>query len=196
MCQLKITSGNQVGFTLVELLVTLAVSGLLLTAVTQLFISSNKVHTVQEQVLRIQQGVRAGLDIMARDIRMAGYDPTGSASAAGFTTANATNLRVQYDYDDDGSCDKDRDYEYDASERVLEVQRGGAGGFQDLVKNIDSLNFQYTLANGATTSNPADTEDIRRVNINICGRISGGYSETYDNTYCFSNVITCRNMGM
>jgi len=193
----QISDGNrQHGFTLVELLVTLAVSGILLTAVSQLFISSNRMYTVQEQVLRIQQEVRSGLDRFSRDVRMAGYNPTDSASSAGFTTASPTNLRIQYDFDDDGTCDIDREYQYDASDRTLEVQRDGSGGFQTLVNEVTSLGFQYTLSDGTTTDNPSDTEDIRRVTINICGQISGGYSNTYDNTYCFNNVITCRNMGM
>ena len=191
-----LNENNQFGFTLVELLVTVAVSGILLAAVSQLFISSNKMYTVQEQVLRIQQEARSGLDRIARDVRMAGYDPTDSASNAGFTAANSTNLRIQYDFDASGTCDIDRDYQYDASNRVLEVQRGGAGGFQTLVKDVASMGFEYTLADGTTTPNPSDTGEIRRVTINICGQISGGYSDTNDNTYCFSNVITCRNMGM
>jgi len=187
---------NSVGFTLVELLVTLAVSGVLLTAVTQLFISSNKMYTVQEQVLRIQQEVRSGLDMLARDIRMSGYDPTDSASNAGFTTANSTNLRIQYDFDEDGVCNKDREYQYSSDDQNLEIQRDGSGGYQTLVNNVNSMNFQYTLSNGTLTNNPADTEDIRRVTVNICGQISGGYSNTYDNSYCFNYAITCQNMGM
>lgn len=187
---------KQSGFTLIELLVTLAVSGILLTAVSQLFISSNEMYTVQEQVLRIQQGARAGLDQIARDVRMAGYDPTDSAANAGIINPSSTYLQIRYDFDEDGTSNKIREYQYDASNRLLEVRRGGSGGFQTLVKDVSSMGFQYTLANGTTTNNPSDTDDIRRVAINICGRISGGYSNTNDNTYCFNNVITCRNMGM
>lgn len=188
---------RQSGFTLIELLVTLAVSGILLAAVTQLFISSNKMYTVQEQVLRIQQEVRYGLDMLARDVRMAGYNPTGDASIAGFTTASSTNLRIRYDFDEDGTCDIDKEYQYNSGDQSLEVRRGGpTGTFQDLVNNINSMNFQYTLANGTTTNNPADNEEIRRVSINISGQIRGGYADTYDNSYSFNNIITCRNMGM
>lgn len=187
---------KQSGFTLVELLVTLAISGLLLAAVSKLFISSNKMYTVQEQVLRIQQDVRYGLDTIARDIRMAGYNPTEDAISAGFTTANGTNLRVQYDYNENGTCGIDREYQYSASSRSLEVQRDGSGGFHTLIKDVNSTSLQYTLTNGTVTSNPADNKEIRRVTINICGQISGGYSNTYDNSYCFNNTVTCRNMGM
>lgn len=196
MCSPSLDKNKDSGFTLVELLVTIAVSGLLLTAVSQLFITSNKTYTVQEQVLRIQQEVRSGLDRFARDVRMAGYDPTDSASNAGFTIANSTNLRMQYDFNENGTCDIDREYQYSVGDGELEVQRGGSGGFQTLVKNVNSMNFQYTLADGTTTNNPTNTDKIRLVSINICCQISGGYSNTYDNSYCFNNIITCRNMGM
>jgi prepilin-type N-terminal cleavage/methylation domain-containing protein len=196
MNKLLLVQNVKNGFTLVELLVTIVIAALLLTAVTQLFITSNRVYTVQEQVLRIQQEVRASINAIARDIRMAGYNPKNTANDAGFTVANATNMRVQYDYNENGTCDIDKEYQYNVSNNNLEVRRDAGGGYQTFVNNVDSMNFQYTLANGTTTYNPANTEKIRQVRINICGKISGGYGNTYDNSYCFNNVITCRNMGM
>lgn len=61
------------GFTLVELLVAMAISGIVVAAVYTAFITQQKSYTVQDQVAEAQQNARVGLDLIAREVRMAGY---------------------------------------------------------------------------------------------------------------------------
>ena len=61
------------GFTLTELLMAMAISGLLLGAMVSTFITQRRIYTVQENVAEMALNVRAALDTMARDVRMAGY---------------------------------------------------------------------------------------------------------------------------
>jgi len=61
------------GITLIELLVALAITGILLAAVYRTFIGQQKTYTSQEQVVDMQQNVRAGINRMMREIRMAGF---------------------------------------------------------------------------------------------------------------------------
>jgi prepilin-type N-terminal cleavage/methylation domain-containing protein len=61
------------GFTLVELLVAMAISGIVIAAVYTAFITQQKSYTIQDQVAEIQQNARVGLDMIAREVRMAGY---------------------------------------------------------------------------------------------------------------------------
>jgi type IV pilus assembly protein PilW len=186
----------QAGFTLIEIMIAAALLGIVLAAVTGLFISTNEVHTVQNKVVDIQQGIRGSLDVLGRDIRMAGLNPTGDAANAGFAAANATNLHILYDFDSDGTCERDRHYQFDAAQRRLEIQSNGGGGFFGLAENIDSMTFNYTLDNGTMTTAPADPGDIQIVTIQACGQISGSYSDTYDHTYCFNSTAYCRNIGL
>ena len=65
------------GFTLVELLVAIAITSILLVSVGKIFISSSRVYTTQDVAAGVQQRLRAGMNFMARDIRMAGIDPSG-----------------------------------------------------------------------------------------------------------------------
>ena len=64
---------NKKGMTLVELLIVLAVSSLLMAAIFGSFIHQQKSYAVQDQVIDMQQGLRAAIDRMTREIRMAGY---------------------------------------------------------------------------------------------------------------------------
>jgi prepilin-type N-terminal cleavage/methylation domain-containing protein len=70
------------GFTLVELLVAMAISGIVVAAVYTAFVTQQKSYTVQDQVAETQQNARVGLDLIAREVRMAGYgQPAWSMNA-------------------------------------------------------------------------------------------------------------------
>jgi len=65
--------GNNKGMTLVEILVVLVVGSILMAAMFGSFINQQKSYAMQDQVIDMQQGLRAGIDRMTREIRMAGY---------------------------------------------------------------------------------------------------------------------------
>jgi prepilin-type N-terminal cleavage/methylation domain-containing protein len=184
------TMKKQAGFTLIELLVTSAIAMVVLAAVYELFINTNKIYTVQSKVVNLQQGIRGAVNLMAQDIRMAGLNPTGEAGNATIQSANATSIRVAYDYNASGACDRDALYVFDASGDRLTMDG------TTLSDGIASFDLQYTLADGTTTANPADPAEIRGVDINVCGRISGSYADEFNSTYCFTRGVTCRNMGI
>ncbi len=60
------------GVTLIELMVVLVIAVILVGGVYSLFMAQHRSYAVQDQVAGAQQDARAALDIMARDIRMAG----------------------------------------------------------------------------------------------------------------------------
>ncbi len=61
------------GVTLVELLVALVISCLLIAAIYRTFIGQQKSYIIQEQVVDMQQNVRASVTVMLRELRMAGF---------------------------------------------------------------------------------------------------------------------------
>ncbi len=61
------------GITLIELLVALGISSLLLAGIYRTFINQQKTFVVQEQVADMQQNMRAAIDHMMKEIRMAGF---------------------------------------------------------------------------------------------------------------------------
>jgi len=63
------------GFTLVELMIVLAISGIVMAAIVGVFVSQQKAYEAQEQIAVMQQNVRAAQDIMTFELRMTGYDP-------------------------------------------------------------------------------------------------------------------------
>ena len=61
------------GFTLVELLVVLAIVSIVMGGIYSVFIRSNQVYISQEEVVAAQQEARSALDMLGREIRMAGF---------------------------------------------------------------------------------------------------------------------------
>ena len=72
-------SKNQ-GFTLVELLVAMAIATVVLTAIFFTFKSQQDSYVVQSQVAMTQQNVRGAMQMISRDIQMAGYYTNFEAS--------------------------------------------------------------------------------------------------------------------
>lgn len=197
------------GFTLIEVLITLAISGVIMTGVYTAFKSQQDSYLAQEQVAEMQQNIRAGLDMMVRDVRMAGFDPEGSAGA-GITTASAgqlsftkdlnsdgdtgdTNEAVDYgftpamsnpnyDVGRDGIPDVDSDSDGVPDAMPLGRQIGGAGGYQRIAENIQAIEFNYLDEGGNVT---AVLNDIRSVEISILARTRRpDRNYTHNQFYC------------
>ncbi len=63
---------RQSGLTLVELLVAMAVAGLLATAAISITLSSRRIYQADERRTDLNQHLRAGIDIVGNDLRQAG----------------------------------------------------------------------------------------------------------------------------
>ena len=86
---------NECGFTLVELLIAMTIGLIILVALSSTFLIQRKAYDVQEQIVEMVQNTRAAMDMMTREIRMAGYDPTGLAGAGIVSyTSNSINFTL------------------------------------------------------------------------------------------------------
>jgi type IV pilus assembly protein PilW len=72
--------GLQRGLTLTELAIAMAVAGIFLAAAYGIFLTQQKTYAVQDQVAEVQQHARVTMNMLARDLRMAGHGiPTEAA---------------------------------------------------------------------------------------------------------------------
>ncbi|MCJ7663367.1 MAG: prepilin-type N-terminal cleavage/methylation domain-containing protein [Desulfobacterales bacterium] len=81
------------GVTLIELMIVLVIAAFLVAGIYSLFITQHRSYSVQDQVAGVQQDARAALDIMARDIRMAGF-VVGAGSGSGFTDGTPPSFAI------------------------------------------------------------------------------------------------------
>jgi len=123
------------GLTLVELMIALAISGIISAAMYSAYISQQKLNQAQEHIVDIQQDLRAGLEIMTRELRMAGYDPD-KKWGAGFVPSSMngkvdkTTVTFTLIADDDHR-DNDNDGKTDEAGELKAVQYDFAPGYGD-----------------------------------------------------------------
>ncbi len=196
------------GFTLVEVLIAMAVGALLLAGLFSVYVNQKKVYTLREQIAEMQQNARAGMALLGREIRMAGYDPQKTAGA-GIVIARQDCLRFTMDLDESGAIDdpahEDITYRVDA-DRELGRYTGANNCDQDgqpLVEHIQSLRFCYFLEGNLSTCTPTPTsaqrDQIRMIEVTLTAQTSApdpaypehnGYRQ-----YALRSLITPRNLG-
>jgi type IV pilus assembly protein PilW len=176
------------GFTLVELLVSMAISAVVLGCVYSSFYAHQKNFHAQEQTAAMQQNLRSAMYLMEREIRMAGYDPTGDAGA-GIHTANTNSIRLIKDITDDsgtGPADGNADdINEDITYAVLDADGDGdtdlartdanGAGTQLLAENIDALNFVYLDKDGSSTANISEMRSVQITVVARAARPDRGY---------------------
>jgi len=152
------------GFTLVELLVAMVISLVVMTAIYSTYASQQRSYIVQEQVGAMQQNLRGAIYFMAREARMAGYDPTGSGNF-GITDIRLkdiddnldvngnSSLELTIDQDGDGSLGGSNETIYyciydspvTAPDGKTDLARRSGAGRQLLAENIEALGFAYAF---------------------------------------------------
>lgn len=90
------------GFSLMEVLISLALMSVVTLAVFKAYVNQHESYIQQEDVTEVQQGARASLDEMTRQVRMAGFGlPVGMASLVAANT-NPDTITIRYQMTD---CD-------------------------------------------------------------------------------------------
>ena len=141
---------NNKGFSLIELIIAMAISTTVLSGIIAVFHKQVVTHNTERLMVSMQQNVRAAASFMERDIRMARYDPRGFSGAA-ILVANESQLRYQIDQNENGTIDAGETITYALNGDDL--VRGNVLPFAPalapvVARNIDALNFDYFNANG------------------------------------------------
>ena len=183
------------GFTIIELLIAIAIMGIIIGALFSFSIAQRKYFSLQAQISEMTQNTRAALDMIAGEVAMAGYSPSGTASSR--IPYNLSQLQIYADVDGNGvetDPNENITYTYDASnKRILRSTPGG--GNQPFSENVQSFIFEYLDAQGNPTT---ATANIRQIRLTITGR-TGKPDHLYATnsgyrTYTLTSQITPRNL--
>jgi len=194
------------GFTLIELMVSIAIGLVVLASVATTFTSQTRAYSAQEQINQMEQNLRGALDIMTREIKMAGYRPNGG-TVTGVVSYTSTSLTIQADLDGNGTllasgtgsdtANEQIAYNYDSVNKKI-TRQVGSGTAATLAENISAFSFAYYQSSGATLATSAS--NIRRIKIAMTGKTvkpdpsytsNGGYR-----TVDLSAIVTPINLGL
>jgi prepilin-type N-terminal cleavage/methylation domain-containing protein len=202
---------SKTGFSLVELLLALAVSSIVLAAIYSVFTITNKNFTTQNVAANVQQNLRSAIGLMVRDIRLAGLDPIGTDSF-GIEYASQTKIRFTLDSIDSGSGEfngivdetnfEEVTYDFQGNQITQTLYETAASpNAAVLISNITNINFAYVdAANndlvdyGLSPARVPDDQlaDIRSVEVLITIEEPAGRNEPVSRT--LTRKVKCRNL--
>jgi prepilin-type N-terminal cleavage/methylation domain-containing protein len=188
------------GFTIVELLVAMLVGLVVLGAVISVFVSQNRTNAAQQEVAYAQQNVRAAMDLMAREIRNAGYDPEDNDFEA-IKTATSSSIRILSNLSGDDEAGDPNDPNEDVTYTVNGSNQLTRSGNR-MVDYVNNLQFGYVLKDGTVLDPPgaalttAQRADVRAVIIRLGVRTENPDRDT--GQFRVRNLVSrvrIRNMG-
>lgn len=187
---------NKKGFTLIELMVTLGVMGILMTSLYSSFTSQHRTYAAQNRKVEMMQSARASIDIMAREIRSARFKEIGT-ELNGIPVATANTIRILADFNEDGdTSDEKEDITYAYDIQNLQITRTTPSETVVFCYDVTGLAFSYTMADGSVTSTPSNTADIRKVTINLGVRARRPVGTNNYSTVNQVLDVVPRNMGL
>jgi type IV pilus assembly protein PilW len=184
------------GFTIAELILALGMMMIVMAAMIGLATSLNRTYTTQTVAAGVQHVTRAGLDLMVRNIRMAGFNPQ-NIDSVGIVEASPNALRFRYDLDGSGKIEEkanpgeDITYLRDADNQLVQLKDGNPDQDAYLVSNVKNLNFKYLDKDENETTK---TDDIRVVVVSLTVEEPSGRGRPVSRTY--QTRVICRNIGL
>jgi prepilin-type N-terminal cleavage/methylation domain-containing protein len=142
--------GNQKGFSLVEMLVSITVLTLAMSGLATLLIQNARINKSQRMAAEMQANARNTLSMVVQKLRSAGWDPTNAGLATVTldpdTTDNISEIEVFADLNEDGDT-------LDADEQTL-IRHLGASN-QVVWRPTSDVNDPFIVLSG-DISNDAD----------------------------------------
>jgi len=147
---------NKKGVSLIELLVALVICGIVVAGSYRFFITQNKAYAVQDQVIEAQQNVRLAMEILLRDLRMAGYDDDSIKSTITITDPIVAPLRddsitLSYEYYDKATLQYQKHTvayrrETNPSRLIRQLTINELAGSPDvLLENVEDFKLTYGI---------------------------------------------------
>jgi prepilin-type N-terminal cleavage/methylation domain-containing protein len=205
---------NPKGFTLVEMVLALAISTIVLAAIYSVFIIANENFTTQNVAANVQQNLRSAIGLMARDIRSARLDPSDSDN---FGIAYASQSKIRFTMDSDSGGGNFNGIVDEANFEEVTYDLQGSQVMQTLyetvatppavpdaaalISNITNLSFDYY---DDQDNNLIDTSlspprvpddklaDIRTVEIEVTHQGPAGKDQMVSST--LTRRVECRNL--
>jgi len=162
------------GFTLIEMVVALALSLVTVSAVYSLYLKELRAQYIREDRLEMQQQARVVMDVISRELLMAGYDPRRVNDDVDLNndflgiTYDPDRLMIKADLNGNGLiADPNESISYVFDFKTHTLRRNTGGGNQPFGENLESFLVEYFDEGGNPT---IDSARIQQVKITVTAR--------------------------
>jgi type II secretory pathway component PulJ len=185
------------------MVMVLAISTIVLAAMYSVFTIANKNFTTQNAAANVQQNLRSAIGLMARDIRHAGLDPSGSDN---FGIAYASQSKIRFTKDSgafNGMVDEanweEITYDFQGGQimqTLYETVTTSTADTAALISNIKEVKFKYYDSANNDLGEPGTDDDkladIRTVEILVTHWEPAGRDKMVSRT--LTRRVECRNL--
>ncbi|MFA5032100.1 MAG: prepilin-type N-terminal cleavage/methylation domain-containing protein [bacterium] len=169
---------NKKGLTMIELIVTLVILGIIMTLAISLQIHNQQLYKRETSLIDLRTNVRGALDIMVEDLRSAGFNPEEAPAPAftpGVVDAQSNLIWIRTDTDTDGVYDIGEEIGYSISDGNLYKNKNmnGVTDTSIIARGIDYLEFRYMDNKSVEFTSPvavASLDSIKTIKIIIVGK--------------------------
>ncbi|MFH1856304.1 MAG: prepilin-type N-terminal cleavage/methylation domain-containing protein [Candidatus Omnitrophota bacterium] len=175
------------GFTVIEIIIAAAIVSIVILGTYSLLLGQQMGYLDQQRMLHLQQQMRTALNVINKNIRMAGFDPTGknetTPNTFGFQSIQSNTVSFTYDVDSDGVLDTNERYIFRVNANILQYSNDNGTNWHNLtwqssVAQVEATNLTFTYydENGTITAVAAD---VRGVQVALTERVklsSPGYN--------------------
>jgi prepilin-type N-terminal cleavage/methylation domain-containing protein len=156
------------GFTLIEMLVTVAILATVVVVLTSVLISSGRLQSRTVRQAENQMDVRQAVGLLATEVRQAGTDPRDPpVGIVGVVSADSVSLRVRADLNGDGAiqtAEPSEDVTYSFSSGARTLSRNPGTGASVLLPGVSAMRLSYfDAANQPLTALPLSAADAALV---------------------------------
>ena len=184
------------GFSLVELLVTIAILAVVLAVVTSITLSSNRLQSRTVTRAEVQASSRQALSIMTTELRQAGADPRlPAAGIVGLAAADSKAIHVRADLNGDGviqNVEPSEDVTYTYNDSLQTLTRDPGTGPVLLLSHVTALQITYfDAANQPLIVLPlsaADAALVRIIGVTLTSQ------DRYSHPFTLTTRISLRNV--
>jgi len=189
----KISRRSDAGFTLVEMMMSVLIFGVVIGIISNVFFSTSRVYTRTTQRAAQQMSARASLGVMVEEIRHAGADALDENIVA-ITVASGSQIQINAELNDISGLQTVEPseivtYRYDAAESIL--YRNPGTGEMVLLSDIEAFAFRYFDSNnnelGPLPLTPALAGLVQSVEINVATESSAGTNMNFSTRVGFRN---------
>ena len=173
------------GLTLIELMVSLSMFGIVVGVVFGFMVNARDSYSSTREKVQYQQGMRAVISLMTRELRSTGCDPT-SAGFEAFGIATTTALQCRADLNGDGDVtdvgpDETVTYAYNAG--TGELVRADGFAAMTILRGLNDVRFTYYDQAGAVLAavplSALDRAAVRFVEVTLDGLSDRGEPVNY-----------------
>lgn len=187
---------SQNGMTLVELLITIVIIGIVASGVYNLFRVHNLMAAKQDETTRMQQELLSSIAQIADDLRMCGYSDSGTNLGFNATATNTTAVLCTKDPTSSANY-TEIGYRHNATENIIEYLLPTNSTWTASAEDISELLFTYYDKDGTLITPAANTvNNIRYIEVSITAIASPQRIALNIGNRTMTTRIYCRNMGI